>query len=95
MAKINVITTQSALTNLSKKNYKLSDKTVKSIEKSTGLSYDELTRMSLNESIELMKKRGTLKTPSKIKLWFADMYRKFGEKIQLLEKQHNIYTDID
>ena len=75
--------------------FKLSEKTKKAVEKSTGLTYDELIRMPLNESTELMKKRGTLKTPSKLKLWFADMYRKFGEKTGLLDKRYNIHTDID
>ena len=41
-----------------------------------------------------MIKRGSMKKPSKVKQWFADKYRQFGEKIGLLEKQRNIYTDV-
>lgn len=75
--------------------FKLMDKTMCAIEKSTGLSRAELTGLSIDESRELMKKRGTLKEPSKIKTWIADKYRKIGESLGLLKKEHNIYTDID
>lgn len=73
--------------------FKLSDKTVKAIESSTGLTYGEMTRLSLDESARLMKERGKLKEPSKLKLWFSDKYRKFGEKYGLLEKNYNFYTE--
>lgn len=82
------------LTNFGR-NYKLSDRTVTSIEKSTGLSRAELTELTTDECKKLMKKRGTLKEPGKIKTWIADKYRKLGESLGLLEKKHNIYTDID
>ena len=75
--------------------FKLSDKTIQAVEKSTGLTYKELTELSIEESKDLMKKRGTLKEPSKIKTWIADKYRKVGESLGLLKKERNIYTDID
>ena len=75
--------------------FKLSTNTIKAIESSTGLTYKEMTRLSINETTKLMKERGTLKEPSKIKLWIADKYKKFGEQLGLLEKHYDIYTDID
>ncbi len=73
--------------------FKLSSKTIKALEFHTGLDYDEMTRLSLDESAKLMKERGKLKEPSKLRLWFSDKYRKFGEKYGLLEKHHNFYTE--
>lgn len=75
-------------------NYKLSEKTIKQIEKSTGLSYKEMTTLTIDESRNLMKKRGTLKEPSKVKLWFASKYRQLGQRLGLLQKERNFYTDI-
>ena len=75
--------------------FKLSDKTVKSIEKSTGLSCKEMTNLTLDESKKLMIKRSVLKEPSKLKQWFINKYKQIGEKLGLLEKKYNIYTDID
>ena len=74
--------------------YKLSEKTVKMVEKSTGLTYKEMTTLTSDEAKNLMKQRGTLKEPNKIKQWFANQYKQLGEKLGFLEKQHNIYTDI-
>lgn len=76
-------------------NFKLSKETIRTVETSTGLTYEEMKRLSLAEAAKLMEQRGTLKRPSKIKLWFADKYKKFGEKLGLLEKRYNIYTDAD
>lgn len=75
--------------------FRLSEASIHTIEKTTKLSYAELTELSINESKKLMRERGTLKEPSKIKTWLADKYRKFGESIGFLEKKYNIYTDID
>ncbi len=66
-------------------NFKLSQETIAMVEKSTKLSYNEMIHLSLDECGDLMKKRGTLKT-SKIKLWLAENYRRFGEKMGLLNR---------
>jgi len=42
-----------------------------------------------------MKESGELKEPNKSKLWLSEKYKKLGEKLGLLEKQINIYTDVD
>lgn len=75
--------------------YKLSNESIKAIEKSTKLTHEEMTTLSLSETEELMIKRGSFKKPSKLKTWFANQYRKLGESLGLLEKEYNIYTDID
>ena len=75
--------------------YRLSKETIKAIESSTGLTYEEMTRLPFDESIKLMKERGTLKEPSKIKLWISNKYKEIGERLGLLQKHYNIYTDID
>lgn len=77
------------------KNFKLSEDSIKAIESSTGLTYKEMTNLPLEESVKLMKKRGKLKEPSKIKIWISNLYRKIGEELGLLEKRYNIYTDVD
>jgi len=74
-------------------NYKLSKETIKAVESSTGLSYEEMTRLSLEDSAKLMKERGKIKEPSKLNLWLRDKYREIGEKFGLLEKQYYIYTE--
>ena len=74
--------------------YKLSETTIKMVEKSTGLTYKEMTTLTSDEAKNLMKQRGTIKEPNKIKQWFANQYKQLGEKLGFLEKQHNIYTDI-
>ena len=75
--------------------YKLSKETIKAIESSTGLTYQEMTGLPIAESTKLMRERGTLKEPSKIKLWIAKKYKDIGEKFGLLQKHYNTYTDID
>ena len=75
--------------------FKLPKETIKAIESSTGLTYDEMTHLSFDESVKLMKERGKIKDPSWLKLWLSEKYKKFGEKFGLLEKHYNIYTDID
>lgn len=75
--------------------FKLSDNTLNAISKSTKLTVDELHRLPLEEAAKLMKKRGSLKEPSKLKQWFSDKYKEFGEKTGLLKRHHNLYTDID
>lgn len=74
--------------------YKLSEKTIKMVEKSTGLTYKEMTTLTSDEAKNVMKQRGTLKEPSKIKQWFSNKYQQLGEKLGLLKKEPNIYTDI-
>ena len=76
-------------------NYKLSDKTIRNIEKTTGLIYPELTNLPVDEQSKLMKERGTIKKTNKIKTWIAAMYKKIGESLGLLKKEYNTYTDID
>jgi len=75
--------------------FKLSGRTLDSISKSTGLSKEELFKLSLDDASKLMKERGTIKEPSRLKQWFAEKYKQFGERTGLLEKQVNFYTDID
>ncbi|GEM_PF-6441863 len=75
--------------------FRLSQDTIKHAENVTGLSYSEMTRTSLKDTTERMKQRGTLKKTNLIKEFFSDIYKKIGEKIGLLKKEHNFYTDID
>lgn len=74
--------------------YKLSETTIKMVEKSTGLTYKEMITLTSDEATNLMKQRGTLKKPNKIKQWFSNKYQQLGEKLGLLKKESNIYTDI-
>ena len=76
-------------------NFRLSQVTVKHIEKSTRCSIEELRTCSIFETKELMIKRGAMKESCKIKEWFSDKYKEFGEKFGLLRKEYNIYTDVD
>jgi len=76
-------------------NSKLSKQTIEAVERSTKLTYDEMRTLSLTECEKLMTERGTLKKPGKFKTWISEKYRVFGEKFGLIEKRHNIYTDID
>lgn len=75
--------------------FKLSERTMKTISKSTKLSEEELKSLSLEEQIKLMEQRGSLKKQNPVKKFIAEKYRKLGEKLGLLNKEHNIYTDID
>lgn len=77
-----------------KKKFKLSKETLNAISQSTNLHGDELY-LPMDEAAKLMKERGSLKEPSKLKLWLSDIYRKFGEKCGFIEKRYNIYTDVD
>lgn len=61
--------------------FKLSEETKKTIEKSTGLSQEEMSLLPLKDVFELIKKKGTLKETSKIKLWLSEKYRQFGKKL--------------
>ena len=76
-------------------NFKLSKETIRNIERSTGLTYKELSTLPFDEASKLMKERGTLKEPSKLKTFASKTYRAIGEKLGFLEKQYNIYTDVD
>lgn len=76
-------------------NFKLSKEAIKAAEQSTGLTYEEMTRLPLSESAKLMKERGTLKEPNKLWTWLQGKYKKFGEKTGLLKKEYSFYTDID
>ena len=78
-----------------KMRFKLSDETLQAISTSTRLSVEELHRLPMDEATKLMKERGSLKEPGKIKQWLSEKYRIFGEKTGLLKKQYNIYTDVD
>ncbi|MBP3821684.1 hypothetical protein J6G99_08605 [bacterium] len=75
--------------------FRLSKETIKTLETSTGLTYKEMTGLSIDETTKLMKERGKLKGPSKLKIWISDKYKIFGEKLGLLQKEYKIYTDID
>ena len=73
----------------------LSKETINALEKSTKLTYKEMTNLSIEDSIKLMKERGSIKKSCKLKQYCTKLYKTIGEKLGLLEKQHNIYTDID
>ena len=73
----------------------LSKETIRHLEKNTRCSINELSTLTLDETNNLMLKRGAIKKPSKIKQWFADKYKKFGEIVGLLKKDYNFYTHID
>lgn len=76
-------------------NFKLSKQMIAAVERTTKLTNDEMTNLSLTECEKLMAERGTLKKPNKLKAWISEKYRELGEKFGLLEKEYNIYTDID
>lgn len=65
--------------------FKLTDELIKALETTSNLSYEELQRMPLFD----------VENPSKLKGWIANQYRKIGESLGFIEKQYNIYTDID
>lgn len=75
--------------------FKLGEKTMQTISKSTKLTKEELTNLSLEEQIRLMDKRGTLKKPNPVKTFLVKQYIKLGEKLGLLPKDRYIHTDID
>ncbi len=75
--------------------FNLRPETIKAFEESTKLTYEEMTRLPLDESAKLMKERGSLKEPSKLFRWLQDKYKKFGEKTGLLKKEYHFYTDVD
>lgn len=81
--------------NFSKVKYKLSEQTLQRISKSTKLSKEELTSLSLDKQIELMSQRGSLKKTNPVKDFFVGLYQKLGEKLGLLNKEYNTYTHID
>ena len=76
-------------------NFRLSQVTVKHIEKRTRCSIQEIRNNSMADVESLMIKRGAMKEPCKIKEWLSDKYKEFGEKLGLLKKEYNIYTDVD
>ena len=75
--------------------YQLSEQTIKNIEKSTKCSINELRTLSFDETQKLMQERGVIKKPNVIKIWFAEKYKQFGEKLGLLKKEYNFYTHVD
>ncbi len=66
--------------------YKLSEKVVQNISKSTKLTKDELFNMPLSEQVKLMEERGAIKKKKSIKNMAQNLYKKFGEKTGLLKK---------
>lgn len=78
--------------NFSTIKYKLSDKTLNNISKTTKLSKEELTNLSLDKQIKLMQQRGTIKKPNPIRTFLADKYIKLGQKLGFIKKDYNIYT---
>ena len=74
-------------------NFKLQKETVKAIEKSTGLTYKEMTELPLDKCENLMKERGTLKEPNKLWTWLQKKYKEFGEKTGLLKKEYHFYHE--
>lgn len=74
---------------------KLSEQTMKLISNSTKLSEDELKYQSLDNQIKLMEQRGSIRKQNPVKKFIAKQYRKLGEKLGLLNKEYNIYIDID
>ena len=75
--------------------FQLSEQTIKSIEKTTKCSINELKTSSFNDIQILMEKRGAMKKPNNFKLWVANKYREFGERLGLLKKEYNFYSHID
>lgn len=78
---------------------KLEEKTIDLIEKRTRLSYNEMRFLPLDETTKLMRKRAPIRekiqyTSREIRLLCGKIYKNIGEKLGLLEKQRNIYTDI-
>lgn len=79
--------------------YKLNEKTIKLIESKTRLSYNQMKNLTIEDATKLMHKRASIIEKfnincNKIKLCTGKIYKNIGEKLGLLEKQHNIYTDI-
>ena len=80
---------------LSVSKFRLSKESIRNAERITGLAYEELTTLPFDEASKLMKERGTLKEPSRLKIWVSQAYRAIGERLGFLEKEHYIYTDVD
>lgn len=76
-------------------NYKLSDETIKIIENSTGLTYNEMTSLTIEDAKALMEQRGIIKEPRPFKEWLINKYKQIGEKLGFIEKKYNTYTDVD
>lgn len=90
--RVHSVSNQNNQTNFGSK-FSLSDKTIRSVEKTTGISYKELTELPTHEIIEKMEQIGKIKKPNKIRTWIADKYRKIGEHFGFIEPQ--FYTHID
>lgn len=76
-------------------NFKLKSDTLNYISKTTKLTSNELHTLSIEEAKQKMFERGALKKENPIKKFAKQLYKKFGEKLGLIEKQVYIYTDYD
>lgn len=65
------------------------------IERTTGLTSEEITNLHIDECEKLMIERGKLKKPNKLWTWLQGKYKKFGEKTGLLKKEPYLYTELD
>ncbi len=75
--------------------FQLKPKTLESISKSTRLSKEELYNLSIEEAHNKMFERGAIKKLNPIKVFLKNLYRNFGERFGLLDKNYNFYTHID
>ncbi len=75
--------------------FKINQDSMRFIEKNTKLTADEMRNLSLQDTRDLMVKRGAIKKPNPFKEFFTKLYKNFGEKYGLLKKEHHFYTDID
>ncbi len=87
--------TNSVKQNFSGLNFQLKPETLEHISKSTKLTKNELVNESLEDLFIKAKQRGSLKKQKTIKKYIANLYKKFGERFGLLEKEHLFYTHTD
>ena len=83
------------MTTVQNVNFKLKSDTLNYISKTTKLTSNELCSLSIEEAKQKMFERGALKKENPIKKITKQLYKKFGEKLGLIEKQVYIYTDCD
>ena len=73
----------------------LKPKTLEYISRTTKLSKKELYTLTSDEAYDKMLERGAIKKPNPVKVFFKNLYKSIGDKLGLLEKNHNFYTHID
>ncbi len=83
------------VSSLTQPKFRLSEKVLGTISKSTKLTKDELINQSFEQQFKLMESRGVKNNPHTLKDFLIRNYKKLGEKLGLLKREYNIYTHTD